>query len=341
MSGTSDRPTALERLIAEPKGKTTYAPNQAFLLHVFWECPSLSAAQTLLRSLAICAAATHRDTPCVPLYFFRISHNNSDLSSAVPQTVGDHSALQTAFRKIRVGVPRSAVEADLVRQGLDPSLLDLELSANLPAELRQAPVAVECTELYLDERAFNEHAGSRDYLDAYAGVINPALKTRTCVVRMGTPSDFLIERILEPMLKEKVVPMFSRSVIWQNPTQREAAIFLSLDVALDGRSAESLVDAVPQEIERCFVTKLVFEHPLRPATARFLGVLSSLPPQGLGWLKDYQVSQGEIHCDKSSEVRVSEVLQGAGLHQLVRMNSSESVGYILHARAQELALQSY
>jgi hypothetical protein len=336
MAGTADRPTALERLIAEPKGKTTYAPNQAFLLHVFWECPTLSAAQTLLQSLATCAAATHRDTPCVPIYFFRISHNNNDLCTAVPHTVGDHPALQAAFRKIRVGVPRSAVKAELVRQGLDASLLDLELSSPLPLELQQTPVAVECTELYLDERAFNEHAGSREYLDAYAGVMNPALRTRTCTVRTGTPSDFLVERVLEPMLKEKVVPLFARSIIWQSPTQREAEIFLSLDVALNDKGVEELVDAVPLEVERHLVMKLAFEHPLRLGTARFMAVLSSLPPQSFEWLKGYQVSRGEIHCDQSSEVSVLAALRSVGVHDLVKVNASESIGYILHTRAQDV-----
>lgn len=339
MSGVTDQLTALERLLTEPKGKTTYATNQAFSLHVFWECPSLSAAQSLLNALAKCAAATHRDTPCVPIYFFRISRNNNDLCATIPKTIGDHPALQAALRKLQFGVPRPAVVAELVRQGLDACLLDLEASALLQPELQQAPVAVECTELYLDERAFNEHAGSRDYLDAIAAVMNPALKTRTCTMRAGTPSDFLVERVLEPMLKETVIPMLSDSFIWRGPIQREAEIFLSLDVALDGERAEELLGAIPTEVEKCFVMKLAFAHPLRATTTRFMGVLSSVPPGGLEWLNTHPVSRGEVHCDPSSEERVRHDLQAVGLDHLVQVNSSTSVGYILHTRAHELSAQ--
>ncbi|KAF3033621.1 hypothetical protein E8E12_002375 [Didymella heteroderae] len=334
-SNIEQQKTALERLIAEPKGKTAYTPGQAFLLHVFWECPSLSTAQQLLQSLAKCAAATHRDTPCVPIYFFRISNNNADLCPAAPKTIEEHPTLRTALRKLRVGVPRGAITADLARQGLDTALLDLDPSADLPPELQQSPVAVECTELYLDERAFNEHAGSRDYLDAYAGVMDPALRTRTCTVRMGTPTPFLIERVLEPMLKEKVAPMSDSSVLWRRPSERDVDVFVSLDVRMDGGNAEDLVEKVPHEAEGCFVMKVAFDHPLREGTARFMGVLSKLRPEAFEWLKDFSVERGEVRCDLSFQERVVDTLRDAGLED-VRVNASESVGYSLHARSEEL-----
>lgn len=37
--------------------------------------------------------------------------------------------------------------ADLSRRGLDPALLDLDLSSELPAELRVRPTYVELTEV--------------------------------------------------------------------------------------------------------------------------------------------------------------------------------------------------
>ena len=78
------------------------------------------------------------------------------------------------LKKLQVGVPRQAVLADLARRNIDSNLIDLEPGAALPENLQQRPVLVECTELYLDERAFNEHAGSRDYLAAYADAMSPA-----------------------------------------------------------------------------------------------------------------------------------------------------------------------
>mmetsp|Transcript_35762 Transcript_35762/g.93806 ORF Transcript_35762/g.93806 Transcript_35762/m.93806 type:complete len:206 (-) Transcript_35762:321-938(-) len=173
MKNTSNNtPTALQRLIQEPKGKIDYAPHEAFLLHVFWQAPSEAAAAELLAALQRCATATHRDTPCVPTYFFRRVEQDDEIGvGAPPATVGEHPQLAEAHKKLRVGIPRPAVVADLTRRGIDPALLNLDPSAPLPAELQAArPVAVEFTELYLDERAFMEHAGSRDYLEAYGQV---------------------------------------------------------------------------------------------------------------------------------------------------------------------------
>lgn len=70
--------TTRQALIDKPKGVTTYATGEAFLLHVFWEAPSVSSAREVLDALSKCAAATHRDGPCVPLYFFRLSHDQPD-----------------------------------------------------------------------------------------------------------------------------------------------------------------------------------------------------------------------------------------------------------------------
>lgn len=162
--------TKMQRLFDEPKGKTDFSPAETFILHVFWQAPSITAAQRLLSGLKKCAIATHKNTPCTTTYFFRISSNDSPLCPAPPKTVYEHSQLSGALKKLRVGQPRGAVIADLIRRGLDPSYIDLELDAELPTELtRQQAVYVEFTEVYLDERAFMEHSASRDWLNAYGG----------------------------------------------------------------------------------------------------------------------------------------------------------------------------
>ncbi|KAF2682046.1 hypothetical protein K458DRAFT_433043 [Lentithecium fluviatile CBS 122367] len=336
MANPQSPPTALERLIAEPKGKTTYKLGQAFLLHVFWECPSLSAARTLLQALGKCAAATHRDTPCVPIYFFRIAPNNASLCGPGPRTIDDHPALHTALRKLRVGVPRPAVLADLARRGLDPKLLDLDPSAELPEKLKQRPVAVECTELYLDERAFNEHAGSRDYLAAYGAVMDPALQNRHCTVRVGSPNEFLIERVLEPMLHERVAPMLPKTIIWQSPLARGCDTLVSLDVSMDGKSLDSILEALPSDADAPYVLKVLFRHPLREHTARFLGVLSGSSQQVLAGLGALAVQRGEVHCNQFDEQEIAKAIESAGLGDRISICTADSAGYILHASAQEL-----
>jgi hypothetical protein len=265
MANRDSQPTLLQRLIAEPKGKTSYSPGQAFLLHVFWECPSLDAANTLLSALERCAHATRRDTPCVPVYFFRISSNNASLCSSAPTRVAEHPAIQAAQRKIRMGVPRVAVTAELVRSKLDVNLLDLEPSAELPPELQQSPVAVECTELYLDERAFNEHAGSRDYLAAYGAVMDPSLRVRHHTMRLGTPTANLVEKVLESMLREDVAPLVENAYIWRPPTAKATgAVMISLDLSVtEGHSPVNQIAARgPKEA----IVSIAFQHPLRSDT---------------------------------------------------------------------------
>jgi hypothetical protein len=163
-------PSAMQRLLDAPKGHLDYSPGEAFMLHVFWEAPSAAAAHQLLTALQACARATHRDTPCTPLYFFRVSRTNSDLCTPAPRTIAEHPQLRAALKKVQAGIPLPAVRADLTRRGLDPKLLELDPEAPLPAELCAQPTAVEFTEIYLDERAFMMHAGSKDYLEAYGQV---------------------------------------------------------------------------------------------------------------------------------------------------------------------------
>jgi len=205
-------PARLQKLLAEPKGKLSYRAGEAFLLHVFWETPSAAAADQLLDALARCAAATRRDTPATPTYFFRrvVTDDSEDgteegtpsVYGDTPRRVSQHAHLAQAIKRMRVGMPAGAVASELRRRGLtDPSLLHLSLEDALPASLQLRPVGVECTEVYLDERAFMEHVGSRDYLDSYGAVMNPALMNAQNTLRLGTPPQKLVDTILDPSLK--------------------------------------------------------------------------------------------------------------------------------------------
>ncbi|UKZ74774.1 hypothetical protein TrVFT333_002444 [Trichoderma virens FT-333] len=192
---------SLRELLKEPKGKMIYRRGQIFLLHVFWEAPDITAARILLEALGRCAKATHRDTPCVATYHFRICSLSSAVISQEPKTVREHAQLQAALKKLKFGVPRSAVLADLRRRAIDTYLLDLDQETPLPNHMQQTPVMLEFTELYLDERAFYEHAGSKDYLDAYGEVMQPKLMNRQATVCVGSPTAQIKEKILDPMLK--------------------------------------------------------------------------------------------------------------------------------------------
>jgi hypothetical protein len=114
-----------------------------------------------------------------------------------------------ALRKLQLGVPQFSIRSELIKRGFqDPSILEWSLETELPKEFQEEPIALEFTEIYLDEQAFMEHAGSRDYLDGYGVVMNPALHyTIPKTIRLGTPSMNLIEKILEPVLKEEVIPL--------------------------------------------------------------------------------------------------------------------------------------
>ena len=336
-------PTALERLIAEPKGKVEYSKGEATLLHVLWQTPSLSAATELLRCLQRCAIATHRDTPCAPLYFFRVSHCDADLMPTAPTTVAQHPQLRAAVKRLAVGTPRAAVLADLHRRQIDPSLLDLPADTPLPLALQTPPVQVECTELYLDERAFFEHAGSRDYLEGYGGVMQPRLMDRPpLTLAMGSPTAKLCEQVLEPMLKAVQVQLPDACFLWRHPAPaavRGAPLLMSCDVRTqDG------VGAVVRELDEGWLSHcalcVAFAHPLRgDGTIRVMCVLTSLPAEGFAAVAKLKPVRGEVHSKAIEQVgevgAVRAALDAAGL-SFMALNSTPSAGYVLHEKAAQL-----
>jgi hypothetical protein len=340
---------SFKSLFAAPKGCTSYKSGDAFLLHVFWEAPSLAAAQELLRGLQQCARATHRDTPCVPTYFFRISSINASICSAIPRLVKDHPHILTALKKIQVGAPRNAVLAELARRRLDASLLDLNLDAELPEVLQSQPVAVEFTEVYLDEQSFMLHAASREYLDGYAVVMDPSLHyTVPKTIRFGTPPQTIVEGILEPILHETVHPVPSRCFVWKALTALvEAAValrpvFFSCHIQREENESTTL-DSIGERLSSAFFdscsTCVVFQHPLLEGIVRLMCVFYSIPPASL--LLEVQALApvaGEAHCASAPD-ELKAVLADCGLAQ-VEVNPHEFVGYALHEKVYELSVKS-
>jgi hypothetical protein len=345
-------PTKLERLIAEPKGKTEHARGEACMLHVFWEVPSAAAARELLAALRGCAVATQRDTPCVPTYFFRVSAavDQHALAAARPgaRTVGEHPHLGAALKQLRVGMPRAAVRSELVRKGLDPAWLDLDAGDALPEPLReQCAVLVECTEIYLDERAFMEHCGSHDYLESYGQVMKPGLQSRRPhTFRLGSPNASLVEKILDPILQEVVVPLEPGCFVWRRPSVAPVApVCFSLDVDAPASSADAVAVSLPDAFRALCTSCVTFPHPLREASAtvRLLCVLPTLPPHDVlsalgasGAIARGQVLVGgdAAHADRAA---ISAALGAAGLGDLLTVGAEgDCVGHVLHALAREL-----
>lgn len=322
---------SLQQLLDEPKGKLTFRPNQTFILHVFWEAPNMSAAQTVLKALKRCAEATHRDTPCVPTYHFRISSLNDEVIGQEPKTVGRHTQLQDALKKLKVGVSRPAVVADLVRRGIDPELLDADPETPLPSNMQQEPVMLEFTELYLDERAFYEHAGSRDYLDAYGVVMQPGLMNKYATVRLGTPTAAIVEKILEPMLKAKHEPIPTNCHLWRAPVAAtESGVFLSMDAV---GSVDDVVEKLPLGLRQYSTTCIGFAHPLQRDGVRIICILPGLPTgEMLKGLSNAPLKGVEAHCQQKDMESLGQMMTLASLDELIMLRATES-GYAIHEKA--------
>lgn len=345
-------PTNLRDLMAAKKGSLLFKRGEAFILHVFWEAPNIDLAHELLSSgLCRCAAATCRDSPTVPTYFFRISSNNSDLCNKTPKKIADHVQLKKSLQKIERGVPRYAIQQELIRRRLDPSLLEQPPDADLPESLQQLPVAVEFTEIYLDERAFMLHAGSRDYLDGYGVVMNPAMHYDIpSTIRLGTPTAKLVEGILEPVLKEIVIPLEPSNILWQFPNQEvveddattivKVPIFLSLDLRLDDHYQTDLISTLPTPFKNNCTTCVSFTHPFDDSIIRLICVLPVLSTSLLSGVSIAlkTIIRGEAHSTGNSNTdKITSLLLQSGLG-IVSVNSTFSVGYVLHDLASQLTV---
>lgn len=147
---------------------------------------------------------------------------------------------------------------------------------------------IEFTELYLDERAFNEHVGSKDYLDAYGDVVKPGLQTCQVTVRMGTPPRKIVEAILE-----RVAVIGEGSWLWNGKAARSVkTIGFSVVVSLDVPSPATIVGSLRDDCTTC----IIFDHPIRTSIQRVLCTFPGLPSStALKALSDLGPVRGEAH----------------------------------------------
>mmetsp|Transcript_1985 Transcript_1985/g.2840 ORF Transcript_1985/g.2840 Transcript_1985/m.2840 type:complete len:384 (+) Transcript_1985:334-1485(+) len=217
--------TNWQRRVEKVKGHTSYHPNQMFSLNVQWVVTNENAAKELLAGLKKCAAATRRDTPCTPFYFFRISHDQSlaeEMKQSV-KTLGDHPHYKKAFKTISMGIPIETAKLRLERDGMISSLLDLGADEPIGGHIEELsfnPVVVDLSEVYLDSRAFFEHAESKDYMEGYGELMKPSLSLAPFTIVLGTPEQSIRDSIIEPVLKaksQKEYPPFNFGVVFLPP----------------------------------------------------------------------------------------------------------------------------
>lgn len=238
-----------------------------------------------------------------------------------------------------MGVPRPAVIADLIRRNLDTGLLDADPSTSLPEAMQETPVMIECTEIYLDERSFYEHVGSKDYLAAYGEVMEPALQNKQCTIRLGTPTAEIVDKILAPMLKERVEPLHETCVLWKRPSSESSQTSLFLAINALG-SVDQVLGMLPVSIREGSTTFVAFAHPLREGMTRVLCVRPGLPDDGM-WrdLAGIAIAGIEVHCSKAHCESVRDTIEVAafGCQTVV---SEVPCGYLIHERAQEVVERS-
>eukprot|EP00002_Diphylleia_rotans_P035045 TRINITY_DN7599_c0_g1_i1.p1 TRINITY_DN7599_c0_g1~~TRINITY_DN7599_c0_g1_i1.p1 ORF type:complete len:415 (+),score=70.29 TRINITY_DN7599_c0_g1_i1:70-1314(+) len=376
--GSSEAPrkvVTLQELFDAPKGCTTHHAGEAFALHVAWIAPHAAAADELLDALAACAHATARDTPCVPTYLFRRSpmddewptadddngddneEEREELAKSVPirtpTRLGELPAIAEAHRKLSRGIPAPAVRAELSRRRLDPALLDAGLDAPIPEELARQirPVVLEMTEIYLDEAAFMQHAHSPDYLAAYGRVMNLALMYAPPItLRLGTPAASLVTKILEPILKERVVPRGPGELLFRAPpldpnlsTATVAGALFVLDRDLDRGAREVSLHHASQceALHHAAVSLLTFRHPLRRRTARSLCVVrvsTSAPHVAedvYAALAQWPLARAACYITGVDDEMVSSLRREFSEKGLsaVQVNPGRVVGYALHPLA--------
>ncbi len=310
-------------------GPVEYAPNESFILHVCWETPSQEAATKLLNALRACGAATHRDTPTVPTYFFRTSTNDA---------AGTGTGINT----------------------------------------KASSVWCEFTEVYMDTAGFLGHAKSQDFLGGYAVIMGADLKLsadakdRPITMRWGTPTDWVAQNILKPVLNEQIVPLVAGAAVYRAVSSSTgtatgsggtsaAPVLLSIDVAGGGGDGKSSDVNLPSAFAAACSTLYSFPHPKRAGTTRIVAVLPSLPAAPLltefnaavTSVKDRAVSRVEVWSGRSESggdgvgdakaaaAAAPEIVKAVeesvtAWKGKVTVNGGSAVGYILHRNVSEI-----
>ena len=168
-------------------------------------------------------------------------------------------------------------------------------------------------------------------------------------MRIGSPTQNMIDTILEPVLKETAVAIAGGSV-WIRPAVSSQgtkdSVFLTLDLTSPGTSideeeaCELILQSLPSELRSCCTTCVALTHPLRSNCVRVMLVSPVLPPvHVLAALGKLQLERGEVHVHTNNNALQEAALKSfleAGLH-MVAVYGSEQAGFILHDLAASLS----
>ncbi|KAI8914764.1 hypothetical protein DFJ77DRAFT_32718 [Powellomyces hirtus] len=155
-------------------------------------------------------------------------------------------------------------------------------------------------------------------------------------IRMGTPPESMVDRILEPMLR--AIPATSKSgetALKRPSVATSTACMISLDL--------DAVSSTAAFVELCGATTFVFfPHPVRATgMTRLMVIVPELPSADIlaPILGGLRILRGEVFMPQGSAADLDTVkttLARADLGELVVVNIGDSVGYVLHDRAVEL-----
>jgi hypothetical protein len=277
-----------------------------------------------------------------------------------------------------MGVPLAAVHAEMKKRDLDPSLLELDAAHPLPLHLQVHPVMLEFTSqlswrtllhantsmatartlvcsltmsfpntILFSYYFFLGYFNHSDFVECLAVVMDPhSHYTIPRTMRIGSPTQNMIDTILEPVLKETAIATAGGSV-WVRPAVgslgAQDAVFLTLDLTSPGTSideeqaCELILQSLPLALRSCCTTCVALTHPLRSNCVRVMLVSPVLPPVNvLVELGTLQLERGEVHANNNAlQEAARKSLLEAGLH-MVAAYASEQAGFILHDLAASL-----
>jgi hypothetical protein len=257
--------TKFEKMMDATKGFLEYNPKQTFALHVQWVVRSPTAAREMIqKGFVPCARATMRDTPTTLAYVFRISRDQrpAELFKESVKTIGQHPHYAPVLKNIDMGVPRAGLEMRLKQTGINPAPLDWgaqEPISGHQSEIDFDPVVLECTEIYLDNRAFYEHGASREWMKYSAEILKPCRSLKPKTYSLGNPDEKIWDTVLEPSLKAVrfgpdsglLRPGVFTSFDSSSESKSQEVAFLELDISVlkaNVESARKALDDVQKEL---------------------------------------------------------------------------------------------
>lgn len=127
-------------------------------------------------------------------------------------------------------------------------------------------MVLECTEVYLDNRSFYEHAASQDWMKSSTEILQPSRSLKPTTYCVGMPSKEIWEGVLESSLKAirfdetKDAQLIQPGIfLCTNNKSSDKVLFLELDIKVSKDNIKTLrsqLSEVQQELEAPFMIVL-------------------------------------------------------------------------------------